>query len=80
MWQSHSLKPTSNPFKPFKLNLKHSLYLFIYVLASISKFLIKNFVRSRESETWHSPDLAFCTYQSFECYGQTSRQAEYLTS
>ena len=54
------------------------LYLLIYILTSVAKFLVEHLVRSRETEALETPDATICTYKSFESNRQSGCHTELL--
>ena len=59
---------------------KELFYLLVNVLCCVAEFLIENFIRCREAETWHSKHFTVGTNESFESYRQTSCHTENLTA
>ena len=58
--------------------LEHCLHLIVDILCSEAKFLIKNLVRRRESETFEAEHLAVASYKSLKVYRETCCKSEYL--
>ena len=60
--------------------LKHALYLIVNILSCKAKFLVKHLVRSGETETIKSEDLAVRTYKSLKVDRKARSKSEDLCS